>query len=226
MGGVTRRFPTLKFAFLEGGVGWACQLYADLIGHWKKRNYEALAEVNPANLDRQLLAEMFNKYVGRAAADTLGEWKSVSEGEEAAAAWAARGPEVIDDYAACEIERPEDFRELFARNFYFGCEADDPMNAWAFNARVNPYGAKIKPLFGSDIGHFDVPDMREVLVEAHELVDDGIITPDDFRDFVFTYPVEFWTGVNPDFFKGTAAEAQATAVKKVKEDERQEGDRG
>ena len=38
MGGVTRRFPTLKFAFLEGGVGWACQLYADLIGHWKKRN--------------------------------------------------------------------------------------------------------------------------------------------------------------------------------------------
>jgi predicted TIM-barrel fold metal-dependent hydrolase len=38
LGGVTRRFPTLKFAFLEGGVGWACSLYSDLIGHWKKRN--------------------------------------------------------------------------------------------------------------------------------------------------------------------------------------------
>src|SRR5207245_10347611 len=38
LGGVTRRFPQLKFAFLEGGVGWACQLYADLIGHWEKRN--------------------------------------------------------------------------------------------------------------------------------------------------------------------------------------------
>jgi predicted TIM-barrel fold metal-dependent hydrolase len=211
MGGVTRRFPNLKFAFLEGGVGWACQLYADLIGHWKKRNYEALADVDPANLDRKLLREMFEKYAGKDAADQLRGWKSVSEGEEAAAAWAARGRDLLDDYAACAIEKPEDFRELFARNFYFGCEADDPMNAWGFNTRVNPYGARIKPLFGSDIGHFDVPDMREVLVEAHELVDDGIITLDDFRDFVFTYPVEFWTGANPDFFKGTAVEHQAAA---------------
>ena len=38
LGGVTRRFPSLRFAFLEGGVGWACMLYSDLIGHWKKRN--------------------------------------------------------------------------------------------------------------------------------------------------------------------------------------------
>ena len=216
MGGVTRRFPALKFAFLEGGVGWACQLYADLIGHWKKRNYAALADVNPANLDRQLLGEMLEKYAGRTAADQLSGWQSVSEGEEAAAAWAARGRDVIDDYAACGIERPEDFRDLFARNFYFGCEADDPMNAWGFNTRVNPYGARIKPLFGSDIGHFDVPDMREVLVEAHELVDDGIITPGDFRDFVFTYPVEFWTALNPDFFKGTAVESQAAGQKPEK----------
>src|SRR5579885_2403032 len=29
MGGVTRRFPRLRMAFLEGGVGYACQLYAD-----------------------------------------------------------------------------------------------------------------------------------------------------------------------------------------------------
>jgi predicted TIM-barrel fold metal-dependent hydrolase len=213
IGGVTRRFPRLKFAFLEGGVGWACQLYADLIGHWKKRNYQALADVNPANLDRPLLHRLLEQYGGRDAADKLNQWQSVSEGEEAATAWAARGRDVIDDYAACGIERPEDFVDLFARNFYFGCEADDPINAWGFNTRVNPYGARIKPLFGSDIGHFDVPDMREVLVEAHELVDDGIITPDDFRDFVFTYPVEFWTGVNPDFFKATAVEADAAAAR-------------
>jgi predicted TIM-barrel fold metal-dependent hydrolase len=221
MGGVTRRFPTLKFAFLEGGLGWACQLYADLIGHWKKRNYKALEEVNPANLDRRRLRELFEKYEGRQAAEKLDGWQSVSEGEQTAAAWAARGREVIDDYAACRIERPEDFRELFARNFYFGCEADDPMNAWGFNSKVNPYGARIKALFGSDIGHFDVPAMREVLPEAYELVDDGIITEDDFRDFVFTYPVEFWTGVNPDFFKGTHVENEAAAwLKSRRESER------
>jgi predicted TIM-barrel fold metal-dependent hydrolase len=224
MGGVTRRFPSLKFAFLEGGVGWACQLYADLIGHWKKRNYKALAEVNPANLDRTLLGQIFEKYVGRDAADQLDEWKSVSEGEESAAAWAKRGRDVIDDYAACGIEKPEDFLDLFARNFYFGCEADDPMNAWGFNSRVNPYGARIKPLFGSDIGHFDVLDMRGVLNEAQELVDEGIISQEDFRDFVFTYPVEFWTAANPDFFKGTAVDRQIAREKREKKSENETGD--
>jgi predicted TIM-barrel fold metal-dependent hydrolase len=42
LGGVTRRFPGLKFGFLEGGVGWACMLYSDLISHWKKRNLAAI----------------------------------------------------------------------------------------------------------------------------------------------------------------------------------------
>ena len=78
-----------------------------------------------------------------------------------------------DDFAACGIERAEDIRDLFCKNFHFGCEADDPMNAWGFDARVNPFGARLKTLFGSDIGHFDVPDMREVLPEAHELLDEG-----------------------------------------------------
>src|SRR5579863_3632389 len=209
MGGVTRRFPTLKFAFLEGGVGWACQLYADLIGHWKKRNAAALAEVDPANLDRKLLGELLGEFAGREWAARLNEYKIVPEGETAAAAWAAQGPAVIDDYAACGITHARDIRELFTRNFYFGCEADDPANVWGFNARVNPYGANLKMLFGSDIGHFDVPDMRAVLGEAHEPVDEGLITPDDFRDFVFTWPVEFWGGMNPEFFKGTAVEGAA-----------------
>jgi len=212
MGGVTRRFPTLKFAFLEGGVGWACQLYADIIGHWKKRNAAALAEVDPANLDRKQLGELLREYAGGAWADRVGDYKLVPEGEAAAAAWAARGPAVIDDYAACAIKEGRDIRELFTRNFYFGCEADDPTNAWGFNAQVNPYGARLKTLFGSDIGHFDVPDMRAVLGEAHELVDDGLITRNDFRDFVFTWPVEFWGGMNPDFFKGTAVEAAASKL--------------
>src|SRR5262249_42405060 len=30
MGGVTQRFPTLKVGFLEGGVGWACNLYSEI----------------------------------------------------------------------------------------------------------------------------------------------------------------------------------------------------
>ncbi len=38
LGGVTRRFPALRMAFLEGGSGWATMLYGDLIGHWEKRS--------------------------------------------------------------------------------------------------------------------------------------------------------------------------------------------
>ena len=38
LGGVTRRFPNMNFAFLEGGVAWAAALYCDIIGHWEKRN--------------------------------------------------------------------------------------------------------------------------------------------------------------------------------------------
>src|SRR5204862_123336 len=37
LGGVTRRFPDLRFGFLEGGVGWGCQLFADLMEHWERR---------------------------------------------------------------------------------------------------------------------------------------------------------------------------------------------
>ena len=50
--GVTQRFPALRVAFLEGGVGWASNLYNDLVGHWEKRNRGFLDEhLRPTNLD-------------------------------------------------------------------------------------------------------------------------------------------------------------------------------
>src|ERR1051326_2853495 len=61
LGGVTRRFPDLNFAFLEGGVGWACMLYADLIGPWEKRNGEGIESTNPSNLDRAALLQYTQK---------------------------------------------------------------------------------------------------------------------------------------------------------------------
>jgi hypothetical protein len=118
----------------------------------------------------------------------------------------------LDDFAACGIRRAEDICELFTRNFYFGCEADDPINAWGFNTHTNPFGARLKTLFGSDIGHFDVVNMAEVLEEAYELVEDGLITDSDFRDFVFTNPVRFWGESNPRFFEGTVVESAAAKL--------------
>jgi len=37
-------------------------------------------------------------------------------------------------------------------------------------AKANPFGAKLGAVLSSDISHFDVPDMTEVLEEAWELV--------------------------------------------------------
>jgi len=43
LGGVSQRFRELRFLFLEGGVGWARSLLADLTSHWEKRSLEGLA---------------------------------------------------------------------------------------------------------------------------------------------------------------------------------------
>ena len=80
-------------------------------------------------------------------------------------------------------------------------------------------GARIQALFGSDIGHFDVQNMAGVVPEAYELVEDGLITEEDFRDFMFTNPVRFWGEANPNFFKGTAVEKEAAAILAAKSQE-------
>jgi predicted TIM-barrel fold metal-dependent hydrolase len=208
-GGVTRRFPDLNFAFLEGGVGWACMLYADLVGHWDKRNRRALETTNPENLDRAALLTYAEKY-GREALVAAVRRGEGLEGDSNSAL--TGGLEDLDDYFRCKIEGKEDIRELFVPRFYFGCEADDPVNAWAFNRRANPMGARLNALFSSDIGHFDVPDMADVVPEAYELVEHGLLTDDDFRDFTFANAVRFWGEVNPDFFKGTVVEKPAAEL--------------
>ncbi|MDP7547106.1 MAG: amidohydrolase, partial [Alphaproteobacteria bacterium] len=104
-------------------------------------------------------------------------------------------------------------RRIFDRNFYFGSEADDRMTAVAFDSKLNRHGAKLNAILGSDIGHWDVPDMTKVMVEAYELLDDGFLTEADFRDFTFANVVGMHAGMNPDFFKGTVVEIEVEALK-------------
>jgi predicted TIM-barrel fold metal-dependent hydrolase len=209
LGGVTRRFPDLNFAFLEGGVGWACMLYADLIGHWEKRNRQAIESTNPNKLDRARLLEFARKYASDAVSDAVSRGEGLDGDSNSKL---TGGVEDLDDYFRCEVSTKQDIKELFVPRFYFGCEADDPVNAWAFNRKANPMGARLNALFSSDVGHFDVPDMADVVPEAYELVEHGLIDDNDFRDFMFTNAVRFWGEVNPDFFKGTVVEKAAAEV--------------
>lgn len=213
LGGVTRRFPSLKFAFLEGGVGWACQLHSDLIEHWEKRNLRALEEVDPANLDRRLLEELADKYGNEDMVAAVKERDNALDTVlSPKASQDVGGIENMDDFSACQISKASQISDLFVENFYFGCESDDKMNAWAFNKKCNPFGAQLKAIFGSDIGHFDVSDMTRVLPAAYELVEEGLMGEADFRDFTFANPVRFWGEANPDFFKGTVVQDVASQV--------------
>ena len=205
LGGVTRRFPTLRVGFLEGGVAWACSLLADLVGHWEKRNGHAIRDLDPAQLDVDALLEYLQEYGD---ADVQRQLHRLREYFSRPAA----APAVLDEFAACRIERAEDIRGLFEPSFYFGCEADDPLIAWAFATSVNALGARLRPIFGSDISHWDVPDMTEPVAEAWELVERGTIGEPEFRELTFLNPVRLHVGMNPDFFRGTVCEDAVSAA--------------
>ena len=212
LGGVVRRFPALRFAFLEGGVNWAVSLYNDLYEHWEKRNIVALRDMlDPARVDRGLLAELVAKYGGKEYAPYLDKFRG-AEGMAARPGHVREDAAVIDEWALSGIASERDIHDQFVPRFFFGCESDDRTIAHAFDARANHGGAKLNALFSSDVAHWDVPDMTETLAEAHELVERGLISDGDFRDFTFTNMVKLHGAMNPDFFKGTAVEREAEKV--------------
>jgi hypothetical protein len=209
-GGVPHRFPTLKFAFLEGGAGWAAQLYNSLFEYWEKRNLQAVStNLDPAKLDVDLLVDMFAKY-GNA---YLTPERIRAEPHHPISSQLFVSPEQMNDFALTGVEGPEDIRRIFDNHFYFGSEADDHITAVAFDTKLNHGGARLNAILGSDIGHWDVPDMTQVMVEAYGMVEDGLITEADFRDFTFGNVVAMHTGMNPAFFKGTVVAGEVEKYK-------------
>ncbi len=199
LGGVPRRFPKLNFAFLEGGVGYAVNLLWDLVGHWEKLTPEAMRKhLNPANTDfvklRQLITTYGNETI-KARVDTILE--ALPKGEV----------QPVDDFGAAQVNSKKELIDLYTGQFYFGCEADDPVTAWAFDPRMR---ARLKAVFSSDISHFDVPIMADVLPEAFEMVEKGWLTEEDFRDFTFANAAHLHGDMNTNFFNGTVLEKHAS----------------
>jgi len=208
-GGVTRRFPGLTFSFLEGGAAWGCTLLNDLVGHWEKHNASTAHSCDPATLDQVLLERLFREY---SPAAYRGQLPLPTEFRSNLLWGREEKPEDIDEWAQCGIRRKEDIRDLFVPHFFFGCEGDDAMTALAFETQKNALGVRLNVLYSSDLGHFDLPDMRDAAKEAWELVEQGLLSELDFRDFVFTAPVYAKARVNPGFFKGTVVEGAAAAL--------------
>jgi len=214
-GGVTRRFPKLRFGLLEGGADWGARVYIHLVDRWNKRSLEGLKHYDPAATDRGELTRLFAQYgagltQGRSIdgedliRDTLGA--RYTAGSRQPQGWE------LEDFGAAGIERVEDIQSRWLDNFFFGSESDDRTIAHAFNERANPLGAKVNAIYSSDVGHWDVPDLTDALAEAHALVEEGVITEANFKDYVFNNPYKLYTEANPDFFKGTQVQARLDAA--------------
>ena len=208
LGGVTRRFPTIRFGFKEGGVGWAVSLYCSLYERWHKRNVKILENVNPANVDLEQYRQLCRVYGGEFTKGRLEGPLMLSELE----AGGGGMPEEWDEWRDCAVLQARDVYDRFVPHFFFGCESDDRITSWAFDARRNPLGARLNAIYGSDLGHYDLMDMRDAATEAYESVELGLMSEHDFRDFVFVNPVKLHCGMNPEFFKGTILEHEAERV--------------
>ncbi len=210
LGGVTARFPDLPFAFLECGVSWACTLLHDLVEHWEKRSRDGIEWTNPANLDLARMEQLMREHGGDfpALEDRLGELIAPLANP------AVTTPDCLDEWIHVGIERATDIRDRFVDSFYFGCEADDRTTAFAFSP-ANEFGARLRAVLSSDIGHWDVRNMDRVMPQAWSMVEDGLLTREDFADFSFRNPVRLHTAVCPDFFDGTAVAEAVRAAQAV-----------
>jgi predicted TIM-barrel fold metal-dependent hydrolase len=201
--GVPTRHPRLRFAFLEGGVGWGASLYADLAEHFGKRSGDAIRHYDPREIDVSLMRSIFEEK------GTASMHRHADQLERSLQPLNPVFEPIPDEFASTGFTSVDHIREVFERSYFFGVEGDDPMNAAATKSFSRHLGAQMNAIYSSDLGHWDVRDMREVLQEAYELVDEGVASGADFRRMVFEAPVRLWTGGNPRFFEGTVIEKAA-----------------
>jgi hypothetical protein len=112
LGGVSQRFPELRFLFLEGGVGWARSLLADLTSHGEKRNLAALArDSDPRLADVDLFLDLAERFGG-----TL---RRATTRADLATRWDVHPEDPTDSFGAREISTRDELRDLFVDRFYW-----------------------------------------------------------------------------------------------------------
>ena len=121
-------------------------------------------------------------------------------------------PAVLDEFAQAGITSLDDILEPFEHRLFFGCEADDPLIGVGYGLNFEGRRAALRPIIGSDVSHWDAPIMNQVIVEAYELLERGLLSPEQFKEFTFTNPIRLHGGANPGFFEGTVIETQARDV--------------
>lgn len=220
-GGVTKRFPQLRVAMLEGGADWGAHVYIHLVDRFSKRSLKGLQNYNPDLTNASELFELFERYgkeITKGYSLSKEELtKSVLGSSFARHSRQPVGSE-LEDFGAAGIETIEDIRDRWVNNFFFGSESDDRTIAAAFNDKANPLNVKINAIYSSDVGHWDVPDLTAPLAESWDLVKEGVISEADFKSYVFANPYKFYTEANPNFFKSTAIESKVSNIESLQVD--------
>jgi hypothetical protein len=101
--------------------------------------------------------------------------------------------------------------DAFTDSFFFGCEAGERGVAAAFSD-VIPKGRSLRPMFSSDMGHWDAGDLLDVVPEALALLEHGLVDEQAFEAFAFSNAVRLFGGPDASFFERTSVAEHARAV--------------
>ena len=206
LGGVTRRFPKLNFAFLEGGVGWASELYAGLISHCGKRNPNGIGNYDPRNLDveqarRPLRAVRRRHGAGRPDPKDPnfvrwpGGWHWLDDATDRARARQRSASAAAEDVRRCSratstsAARPTTrwWRSAFDETAQFGAQLEGDLQLGHRPLGRDRHGGSAR---GSP---------RARRARAHRRGDSSASSSSRI-------PAMLHAGMNPDFFKGTVVE--------------------
>lgn len=203
-GGVFHRFPNLRAGFLEGGISWAVQMLVSLVEHYEKRGPEGLRNLDPKGIDGETYDALLREH---------GRDLELREGFGNLLPKMLDTPDVVNDFEAAGITEPGQICQQITTQAFFGCEADDPLAGLGYDLRRLPGDAPLRPIFSSDIGHWDVAHMNEVIPEAYEHLEKDWMTKDQFRGFVCDNAIRMYQEANPSFFAGTQVENYAKSLK-------------
>ena len=117
-----------------------------------------------------------------------------------------RGPRHARRVRGVRHRRGEDIRDVFTRAFHFGCEADDPLTALAFDTARNPLARGSRRCSRPTSGTGTSPTSARCCPRRGSWSSTAHATEADFRSLTFENPISLWAGMNPSFFDGTTVE--------------------
>ena len=157
---VGRRYPSLNFGFMEGGVSWASQMCNEIIRHWEKRRRSGWQYPSATSVaEMHQLIDRYGDQRLKANADAI--MNSLD---------AFRPSAVLKNSGVLSMSRTILKQQELIQKRMSGRSSPGTSTSAARRTIGQPCGLSIPVWacgfgrsFSSDFTHFDVPDFREVI---------------------------------------------------------------